>query len=63
MDRDGLYPSSPQIITFVGNYLPRQCGIATFTHDLLEAISAEAQGVHCWAVTGMEFGRRSAPSW
>ena len=21
-------------IAFVGNYLPRKCGIATFTHDL-----------------------------
>jgi glycosyltransferase involved in cell wall biosynthesis len=25
----------------IGNYLPRQCGIATFTTDLCEAISAE----------------------
>jgi glycosyltransferase involved in cell wall biosynthesis len=26
---------------FIGNYLPRQCGIATFTTDLSEAIAAE----------------------
>jgi glycosyltransferase involved in cell wall biosynthesis len=26
-------------IAFVGNYLPRRCGIATFTHDLHRAIS------------------------
>jgi hypothetical protein len=25
---------------FVGNYLPRQCGIATFTTDLCEAFAA-----------------------
>ncbi len=28
-------------IVFIGNYLPRQCGIATFTHDLCEAVAAE----------------------
>src|ERR1700745_2980780 len=28
-------------IAVVGNYLPRQCGIATFTTDLCEAIGAE----------------------
>src|SRR5947208_4630496 len=28
-------------IGFIGNYLPRQCGIATFTTDLCEAIAAE----------------------
>lgn len=26
-------------IAFVGNYLPRRCGIATFTHDLHRAVS------------------------
>ncbi|UCG33508.1 MAG: glycosyltransferase family 4 protein [Phycisphaerales bacterium] len=29
-------------VAFVGNYLPRRCGIATFTTDLCEAVSAEA---------------------
>jgi hypothetical protein len=37
-------------IALIGNYLPRRCGIATFTTDLLEAISAEAPGTHCWSV-------------
>ena len=34
-------PSLPSRIAMIGNYLPRQCGIATFTTDLCEAISAE----------------------
>ena len=34
-------PSLPSRIAVIGNYLPRQCGIATFTTDLCEAISAE----------------------
>jgi len=34
-------PSQPSRIAVIGNYLPRQCGIATFTTDLCEAISAE----------------------
>jgi glycosyltransferase involved in cell wall biosynthesis len=34
-------PSLPSRIAVVGNYLPRQCGIATFTTDLCSAISAE----------------------
>ena len=34
-------PSLPSRIAVIGNYLPRQCGIATFTTDLCDAISAE----------------------
>lgn len=37
-------------IGFIGNYLPRQCGIATFTADLCEAIAAEYAGTSCIAV-------------
>ncbi len=37
-------------IAFVGNYLPRQCGIATFTTDLCEAIAAEYAGTTCIAL-------------
>jgi len=37
-------------IAFIGNYLPRQCGIATFTTDLCEAIAAEHSGSTCIAV-------------
>jgi len=34
-------PSLPSRIAVIGNYLPRQCGIATFTTDLCAAIAAE----------------------
>jgi glycosyltransferase involved in cell wall biosynthesis len=37
-------------IAFIGNYLPRQCGIATFTTDLCEAIAAEYGGTTCIAL-------------
>ena len=48
--RDGVSASHPRLrsksslpsrIAVIGNYLPRQCGIATFTTDLCEAISGE----------------------
>jgi len=29
-------------VAVIGNYLPRLCGIATFTTDLVEALSTEA---------------------
>src|SRR5664280_2046054 len=34
-------PSLPMRIAVVGNHLPRQCGIATFTTDLCDAIADE----------------------
>jgi glycosyltransferase involved in cell wall biosynthesis len=37
-------------IAFIGNYLPRQCGIATFTTDLCEAVAGEYKGTSCMAV-------------
>ncbi len=37
-------------IGFIGNYLPRQCGIATFTTDLCEAIAAEYGDTTCIAL-------------
>jgi glycosyltransferase involved in cell wall biosynthesis len=37
-------------IAFIGNYLPRQCGIATFTTDLCEAIATEHSEITCIAV-------------
>jgi glycosyltransferase involved in cell wall biosynthesis len=37
-------------IAFVGNYSPRQCGIATFTTDLCESIADEFKGAACIAL-------------
>ncbi|VAW50080.1 Glycosyltransferase [hydrothermal vent metagenome] len=37
-------------IAFIGNHLPRQCGIATFTTHLLEAVALNAPEINCWAV-------------
>jgi glycosyltransferase involved in cell wall biosynthesis len=37
-------------IGFIGNYLPRQCGIATFTTDLCEAIATEFGDTTCIAL-------------
>lgn len=37
-------------IAFIGNYLPRQCGIATFTTDLCEAIAGEYCDTTCMAL-------------
>ena len=37
-------------IAFIGNYLPRLCGIATFTTDLCEAIAAQYRQTTCIAL-------------
>ena len=36
-------------VAVLGNYVPRQCGIATFTTDLVEGLSAEAPEIFNWA--------------
>ena len=40
----------PTRIAFVGNYLPRQCGIATFTTDLCTAFAAEYGSERLFAI-------------
>ncbi len=37
-------------IAFVGNYLPRQCGIATFTTDICEAVALAYPATTCIAL-------------
>lgn len=37
-------------IAFIGNYLPRQCGIATFTTDLCESIAKQYSNTTCIAM-------------
>ena len=42
--------SPPSRIAVIGNYLPRQCGIATFTTDLCDAIGTEYGSAQLLAV-------------
>lgn len=44
------YDSTLSRIAFVGNYLPRLCGIATFTTDLCEAVAAQYHQTTCFAL-------------
>ncbi len=38
-------------IAFVGDHLPRKCGIATFTSDLLAAVAAAHPQSQCFSVS------------
>ena len=38
-------------IAFVGDHLPRKCGIATFTSDLLDAVATAHPQSHCFCVS------------
>ncbi len=42
--------SNIRTIAFLGDYLPRKCGIATFTSDLLGAVAARHPQARCFAV-------------
>ncbi len=42
--------SVARTIAFLGDYLPRKCGIATFTSDLLEAVATRHPRSWCFAV-------------
>lgn len=35
-------------MAFLGDYVPRLCGIATFTHDLCEAVGAASPESECY---------------
>jgi glycosyltransferase involved in cell wall biosynthesis len=37
-------------VAFLGDYLPRKCGIATFTADLLTAVASDQPETECFAV-------------
>ena len=43
-------PSAIRKIAFLGDYLPRKCGIATFTTDLRCAVAAEFPATQCLVV-------------
>lgn len=44
-------PTRVQKIAFVGNHLPRKCGIATFTSDLLAAVATAYPQSECFCVS------------
>jgi len=43
-------PSDIRKIAFLGDYLPRKCGIATFTNDLRCAVAAKFPAMQCLVV-------------
>ena len=47
---NGLMQMPLSRISFIGNYLPRLCGIATFTYDLCEAVSTRYPEATCIAI-------------
>lgn len=51
-------PTTPERIAFLGNFVPQMCGIATFTHDLYQAIALAAPEADCYvaAVTDTREG-------
>lgn len=53
-------PSTIGKVALLGNHLPRQCGIATFTTDLSDAIAAEFSELECFVLAMNDPGRRHA---
>ena len=47
-------------VALLGNHLPRQCGIATFTTDLADAISETFPGIDCGVIAMNDAGKRHA---
>lgn len=45
-------------VLFVGTYVPRKCGIATFTSDLLNSISQENGPVECKVIALNDIGEK-----
>lgn len=53
-------PARVRSVAILGNALPRQCGIATFTSDLVTALGEEALGLQCGIVAMNDVGKRYA---
>src|SRR5260370_3011181 len=43
-------PMLPSSVAMIGNYLPRKCGIATFTTDLCDALHEEYRAIELLAL-------------
>jgi glycosyltransferase involved in cell wall biosynthesis len=56
MNREDTAGRSIERVAFVGNHLPRRCGIATFTSDLNAALAAIAPAIDCQVVAMNDAG-------
>ena len=54
------YTTQIRTVALLGNHLPRQCGIATFTTDLADAISAQYPNRDCFALAMNDAGHHYA---
>ncbi len=50
MSQAAFYHPGIRKVAVIGNFLPRQCGIATFTTDLVCALNEEATEIDHWVV-------------
>src|ERR1700683_5570187 len=57
LSHGGSTVSQPQRIAFIGNSLPRRCGIATFTTDLRKAVASLDPGIETCIVAMTDNGR------
>jgi len=53
-------PGAVRKVAILGNHVPRQCGIATFTTDLSAAIAAEFSELDCFVLAMNDAGRSHA---
>src|ERR1700683_1185351 len=57
LSHGGSTVSQPQRIAFIGNSLPRRCGIATFTTDLRKAVASLDPDIETCIVAMTDNGR------
>jgi glycosyltransferase involved in cell wall biosynthesis len=57
---DSIRQAAFKRIGFIGNFVPRMCGIATFTTDLCEAVAGASPETTCFAVPVNDPGVRYA---
>jgi glycosyltransferase involved in cell wall biosynthesis len=55
-----LHATEVRTIAMLGNHVPRQCGIATFTSDLSEAIGVEHPAADCFVLAMNDAGKQHA---
>src|SRR3954471_22944065 len=60
MDQQALSPTIARKVAFVGNHLPRKCGIATFTTDLSRAVGELLPGMNALVVAMNDAGHSHA---